>query len=64
MGYDYKDAYDQPEYDHKDEEYLELEEWDFDEEDEDENGFTPYELLEWAYSQGWHRGDYTDFDLL
>lgn len=38
--------------------------WDDDEEDVDENGMTREELLSWAISQGWHRNDTTDINLL
>lgn len=65
MGYNYPDAYLQPEYENADEWYLEyLDRDDGKNEEPDESGMTPIEHLNWAYSQGWHREDYTDFDLL
>ena len=42
----------------------EEEDWDDDEEDRDENGMTRQELLNWAISQGWHRNDTTNINLL
>ena len=39
------------------------EDWD-DDEDQDENGMTRQELLSWAISQGWHRNDTADINLL
>ena len=42
-----------------------LDEYDEEEdEDVDENGMNRYEHLNWAYSQGWHRNDFKDIDLL
>ena len=50
------------------EEHWDGEDWDDDDEEEDEdrdeNGMTRQELLNWAISQGWHRNDTTDINLL
>ena len=35
-----------------------------DEDDIDDDGMTRAENLEWAISQGWHRNDYTNYNLL
>ena len=51
-----------------DEEEYEEDEWVYegeaDEDEEDDNGMTVIEHLEWARSQGWHRNDFEDIDLL